>query len=184
MSISPSARGNSSSGRVQIGRIIGAHGIRGEIRVHPTTDYPERFLNMRTLFAEHPAKPPMTLAVTGVRFHDGKGQILVTAEGVTDRDAAESLRGRAITVAPDERVELPEGEYWIDSLIGLGVIESDGGARLGKIEEVMNTGNNDVYMIRTADGELKLIPAIADVIEEISLERGEMRVNLPEGLWD
>jgi 16S rRNA processing protein RimM len=139
---------------------------------------------MPALFAEHPAKPPITLAVKGVRFHDGKGQILVTAEGVNDRDAAESLRGRAITVAPEERVELPDGEYWIDSLIGLDVIESASGERLGKIEEVMNTGSNDVYMVRASGGELKLIPAIADVVEEISLERGEMRVNLPEGLWD
>ena len=181
MSISHSAEKPS---RVQIGRIIGAHGIQGAIRVHPTTDYPERFMAMRTLVAEHPTKPPVTLEVKEIRFHEGKGQMLVTAESVIDRDAAEALLGRVITVAPEERVELPEGEYWIDSLIGLDVVDDGSGEHLGKLEEVMNTASSDIYLIRTPDGEPKLIPAIGDVVREISLEKGTMRINVLEGLWD
>jgi 16S rRNA processing protein RimM len=170
--------------RVQVGRIVGAHGIEGVIRVWPVTDYPERFFNMKTMTAEHPTKPPVTLEVNGVRFHEGKGQILVTAEGVNDRDAAEALKGRVITVAPEERVELPEGEYWIDSLIGLDVIDNVSGEHLGKLEEVMDTGASDVYLVKTDGGETKLIPAVEDVVRDISLEGGTMRVKLPEGLWD
>ena len=181
MSISPSESGIV---RVQIGIIVGAHGIQGAIRVHPTTDYPERFMDMKALVAEHPSKPPVKLEVTGIKFHEGKGQVLVTAEGVNDRDAAEALKGRVITVAPDERVELPKGEYWIDSLIGLDVIDDGSGEHLGKLEEVMSTGGNDVYLIRANDGSQKLIPAIADVIREIAPEKGAMRINVLEGLWD
>ena len=181
MSTSPSRSGTS---RVQIGIIVGAHGIQGVIRVHPTTDFPERFLDMKTLVAEHSSKPPVILEVKGMKFHEGKGQVLVTAEGVNDRDAAEALKGRVITITPEERVELPEGEYWIDSLIGLDVIDDGSGEHLGKLEEVMSTGGNDVYIIRADDGSQKLIPAIEDVIRDIALEKGSMRINVLEGLWD
>ncbi|MDR3165825.1 MAG: ribosome maturation factor RimM, partial [Synergistaceae bacterium] len=91
---------------------------------------------------------------------------------------------RQITISPEERVELPEGEYWIDSLIGLDVIDDESGVYLGSVEEIMNTGSNDVYQVRTEDGSLKLIPAIQDVIRAISLKHGIMRVKLLEGLWD
>lgn len=180
MSTSPDAGKN----RVQIGYIAGAHGVAGVFRVVPTTDYPERFFDMETLVAEQDGKPPLSLKITGVKPHSGKGQILISAEGVDGRDAAEALKGRRITVSPEERVQLPEGEYWIDSLIGLDVIDDESGAHLGSIDEIMNTGSNDVYRVRTDDGALKLIPAIRDVVRDISLEGGTVRVKLPEGLWD
>jgi len=185
MSTSPSGGGEIfRASRVQIGIIVGAHGIKGAIRVSPTTDYPERFRNMKMLVAEHLSKPPVTLEVREVKFHDGKRQVLVTAEGVDDRDAADALKGRVITVARDERVELPEGEYWIDSLIGLDVIDDNSGEHLGKLEDVMSTGGHDLYLIRADDGSQKLIPAIEDVIRNIAPEEGVMRINVLEGLWD
>jgi 16S rRNA processing protein RimM len=181
MSIS---RKDKKPSRVQIGWIAGAHGIGGEIRVHPTTDYPERFGEMKTLFLEAPGKLPVTLEVTEIRLHEGKGQILVTAKNINDRDSAETLTGRAITIALEERVELPEGEYWIDSLIGLDVIDNNSGEHLGKLEEVVSIASNDVYQIRTDCGDVRLIPAIEDVIRHISLSDGTMRINVLEGLWD
>ncbi|MDR0764340.1 MAG: ribosome maturation factor RimM [Synergistaceae bacterium] len=180
MSTSPDAEKR----RVQIGYIAGAHGVRGVLRLVPTTDYPERFFDMKTLVAEQDGKPPLSLKITGVKSHSGKGQLLISAEGIDDRGAAEALKGRKITISPEERVELPEGEYWTDSLIGLYVIDDESGARLGGIDEIMNTGSNDVYRVRTDDGAFKLIPAIRDVVREISLEHGTIRVKLPEGLWD
>jgi 16S rRNA processing protein RimM len=139
---------------------------------------------METLVAEQAGKPPLSLKVTGVKDHPGKGQILISADGVNDRDAAESLKGRTITVSQEERVKLPEGEYWIDSLIGLEVIDDESGERLGGLEEIINTSGNDVYLIRTDDGALNPIPAVRDVIRGISLENGTMRIKLLEGLWD
>ncbi len=173
-----------SGNRVVVGRIVGAHGIKGVLRVHPLTDFPERFLEMEELILERAGKPHRTFRVTDVSSHEGKGQFLFTVEGIDDRDAAESYRGWTVTVAPDERVELPEGEYWIDSLIGLDVVEAEGGAHLGRIEDVMPTGANDVYRVRTPEGEVKLVPAIADVVREIDIEQGVVRIAMMEGLWD
>lgn len=172
------------SGRVLVGTIVGAHGVRGVFRIHPLTDYPERFFDMQKLYIEKPGKPPRELEVLKVSGHEGKGQILVTAVGITDRDRAEELSGYLITVAPEERVELPEGEYWIDSLIGMSVIDADSGEHLGKIEDVMSTGSSDLYQVRTPDDEVKIIPAIADIVREIDTDAGVMKVSLLEGLWD
>lgn len=179
MSILPDARE-----RIAVGRIVGAHGVKGVIRVHPLTDYPERFLDMRELYVERAGKPHRLLEVLDVAPHAGKGQFLFTVAGVTDRDAAEALNGWVVTVAPDERVELPEGEYWIDSLIGLAVFDADSGERLGEVEDVLATGSNDVYQVRTPEGSLKMVPAIADVVREIDLESGTMKIFVMEGLWD
>ena len=173
-----------SERRVVVGRIVGAHGIKGTLRVHPLTDFPERFLDMEELYIERAGKPHRILRVANVSAHDGKGQFLFTVEGIEDRDAAEFYRGWTVTVAPDERVDLPEGEYWIDSLIGLDVYEADSGAHLGTIEDVMPTGSNDVYRVRTPEGGTKVIPAIADVVREIDVEAGVMRIAMMEGLWD
>lgn len=175
---------SSDSRRTVIGKIVGAHGIKGAIRVHPLTDYPERFMDMERLYIEKTGKPHRVLEVASVSPHDGKGQILFTVAGIGDRDSAEALRGWTVTVADDERVELPEGEYWIDSLIGLSVIDSDSDEHLGIIEDVMQTGSNDIYQIRTPDGGIKIIPAIADVVKEIDLGEGIVKVFLIEGLWD
>ncbi|MDR3165815.1 MAG: hypothetical protein LBU13_09595, partial [Synergistaceae bacterium] len=92
MSTSPDIGGK----RVQIGYIAGAHGVEGVLRIVPTTDYPGRFFDMETLVAEQAGKPPLSLKITGVKPHPGKGQILISADGVNDRDAADALKGRQI----------------------------------------------------------------------------------------
>jgi 16S rRNA processing protein RimM len=148
------------------------------------TDYPERFLGMKSLHIERPGKPDRELDVLSVSSHDGKGQILVSVAGVNNRDEAEVLSGWMITVAPEERVELPEGEYWIDSLIGMEVTDASSGERLATIEDVMSTGANDVYQVRTPDGEIRMIPAIGNVVREIDVAEGVVKVTLLEGLWD
>jgi len=170
--------------RVLIGTIVGAHGVKGTLRVHPLTDFPERFLGMKKLHIEKPGKPPRELEVLNASNHEGKGQILVSVSGITDRDRAEELSGWRITVAPEERVELPEGEYWIDSLIGMSVIDERSDEHLGKIEDVLSTGSSDLYQVRTPDGAMKILPAIEEVVREIDLEAGVMKVHLIEGLWD
>jgi 16S rRNA processing protein RimM len=184
MSTSPEPEGEKDARRTMIGRIVGAHGIRGTLRVHPLTDYPERFFGMERLHIERPGKPSRDLDVLEVSPHEGKGQILVDVAGIDDRDEAEKLSGWLITVANGERVDLPEGEYWIDSLIGMEVRDMESGERLGVVDDVMFTGSSDIYQVRTTEGGLKLIPAVADVVREIDESAGVMKVTLPEGLWD
>jgi 16S rRNA processing protein RimM len=170
--------------RTMIGKIVGAHGVRGTLRIHPLTDYPERFLDMRTLYVEKQGKPHRELEITGITSHDGKGQFLAAVSGISDRESAEAFSGYVVTVAPDERVKLPEGEYWIDSLIGLDVVDAESGEELGEIEDVMPTGSSDVYQVRATDGSVKMIPAVADVVREVDVDAGVVRVSLLEGLWD
>jgi 16S rRNA processing protein RimM len=181
MSISRDA---ADAGRILIGRIVGAHGVKGTLRIHPLTDFPERFLDMKQLHIGRHGRPDRVLDVLSMAAHEGKGQFLAAVSGVCDRDAAEALNGYTVTVASGERVELPEGEYWIDSLIGLDVADADGGGHLGKIEDVLSTGSNDIYQVRAVDGAVKMIPAIADIVREIDLSAGVVRIFLMEGLWD
>lgn len=184
MSTSPESKKAEGQTRVLVGAVVGAHGVKGTFRIHPLTDYPERFFEMKRLHLEKPGKPDRILEVLKVEGHVGKGQILVMAAGIDDRDRAEELSGYRVTIMPDERVELPEGEYWIDSLIGMRVTNAENGECLGKIEDVMSTGSSDLYQIRTPEGRTKIIPAIADVVREIDTEAGELKVFLIEGLWD
>ena len=172
------------SARIVVGRIVGAHGIKGVLRIHPLTDYPERFLDMEALHLETPGKPPRELDVLEISSHDGKKQYLVSVSGITTREEADALRGYVVTVSPEERVPLADGEYWIDSLIGLDVVDAESDTHLGKIEDVLQTGSNDVYQVRTPDGALKMVPAIAQIVQSIDPDAGCMKIVVMEGLWD
>lgn len=171
-------------GRTIIGKIVGAHGINGTMLLLPLTDYPERFFDMKTIDLNQPGKPRKTLKVRKLAPYEGKGTFFFQAEGVNDRDAAELRKGSFVTIADDERVELEEDEYWIDDLVGLSVVENGSGRKLGTVEEVMLTGSNDVYLIRTPEGKLLPIPAVAEAIGSVDVETGTITVTVPEGLWD
>jgi len=168
-----------------IGRVCGEHALGGELRILPLTDFPERFLDMGTLRLFHPdGREWCELRPTGFRFLEGKGLLLARTAEVTDRTSADLLKGALVKVPLEERVLLPEGHYWIDDLLGLDVRDTLTGEHLGKVEEVLQTGSNDCYMVRTPEGKLRALPAIKEVVREIDLAGGVMQVNLLEGLWD
>lgn len=169
--------------RYEIGKIVGAHGIGGDLTLLPQTDFPERFEGMETLDLTLPGKPMRSYKVRRIKPYEGKKTFFVSLEGITDRDAAEALRGASVTVAEDERVELEEGEYWLDEIIGLEVFDK-AGAKLGEITEVLFTGANDVYIVKTPEGALKALPAVDEVIKSVDVAKGSMTVNIPEGLWE
>lgn len=173
-----------SAGRYEIGKIVGVHGVRGDMLLLPQTDFPERFLGMKELDVTVAGKPMRTFKVRRIEPYEGKNTFFLRLQGVEDCDAAETLKGAVITVAEDERVELEEDEYWLDDIIGLAVFDKATGGRLGEITEVICTGSNDVYVVKTPEGASKAIPAIADVIEKVDVANGTMTVNIPEGLWD
>lgn len=173
-----------SAGRYEIGKIVGVHGVRGDMLLLPQTDFPERFLGMKELDVTVAGKPMRTFKVRRIEPYEGKNTFFLRLQGVEDLDAAETLKGALITVAEDERVELEEDEYWLDDIIGLAVFDKATGGRLGEITEVICTGSNDVYVVKTPEGASKAIPAIADVIEKVDVANGTMTVNIPEGLWD
>jgi 16S rRNA processing protein RimM len=168
-----------------IGRICGGHGLDGELRIQPLTDFPERFLAMEFFRVFRPDGTEWgILHPVRFRYLEGKGLILAKTGEIHDRTAADELKGALVKVQPEERVSLPEGHYWIDDLIGLHVRDGATGESLGVIEEVLQTGSNDCYMVRTPDGKLKALPAIREVVREVDLESKVMTVALMEGLWD
>ena len=112
-----------------------------------------------------------------------KGNVLLRLEGVSTVEEAEKLRGHILYMDRDE-VELEEGVYFIQDLIGLEVLDADTGASYGKLTDVLQTGANDVYEVRDESGKTVLIPAIPDVVLETNLDAGTMQIRPLEGLFD
>jgi 16S rRNA processing protein RimM len=170
------------AGEVVVGVVAAPHGLKGRVRIHPLTDHPERFFGMDRLLLSPRNGVPREYALVSAEPAD-RG-ILVELEGIGDRDQAETLRGAQVLVAPENRVELQEGEYWIDDIIGMSVVEEESGRPLGIVEDVLRTGANDCYVVRTPEGMLKYLPAIRDVVRSIDPKGKVLRATLIEGLWD
>ncbi|MDJ0886086.1 MAG: ribosome maturation factor RimM [Desulfobacterales bacterium] len=163
---------------LMIGRIVGAHGTGGVCKIISYAESLAVFESGNPLFVETDDNRLKTLDVLWVKPHS-KGA-LMALNGVRDRDAAEKLRGAALFV--DKR-RLPaletESYYWFE-LIGMEVFTQDG-LFLGRLESILPTGSNDVYVVRQADRET-LVPALASVVRRIDTDRRRMEVALPEGL--
>lgn len=160
-----------------VGRVVRAHGLRGEVSVTLLTDFPERFETTEWVYLgnEFEATP---YRLEKYRWH--KQNLLLTLTGVNDRNAAEQLKGQFVQVPIEEAVPLPDGTYYFYQLIGLRV-ESTEGEFLGAITEVMETGANNVYVVQQEEREI-LLPAIPDVIKSIDITQGIMVVQVIEGL--
>jgi 16S rRNA processing protein RimM len=162
---------------IAIGRIIRAHGLRGELTVEVLTDFPERFDTIEAVYVGD-SQQADAWAVAATRWH--RERVLLTLEGCADRTTAEGLRGLLIQVPIEEAMTLPEDEYYPYQLVGLDVVTTDG-EDLGRLSEVIFTNANEVYVV-TGPRDQILLPAIADVIEQVDLEAGQMIVRLTEGL--
>jgi 16S rRNA processing protein RimM len=153
--------------------IRGAHGVRGELRVIPSTDNPTRFTIGRRLEVEGLGER----AISSVR--GTKGELILGLDGIVDRDAAEKLRGRELRVPIEEARRETPGHLWPD-LIGLSAVD-ESGETIGTLTEVLRPGGaNDVFVIRNAEGREVLLPAIDSVILDIDVAAGRMRVRVPE----
>ena len=161
---------------VLVGVIVGAHGVRGELRVAPETDFPERFARLEAVSVAPKGAAPRMMQITAARQHVGKGLVLLRLAGINDRDAAEALRGAALCIRESDLTALPEGRYYEFQILGLTVVTEDG-RDLGKIVDIIHTGANDVYETPTA-----MIPAIEQIVREVDLAGGRMVVQWVEGL--
>ena len=148
------------------------------MKVVPWCDEPEFLCEFDTLYL---GKAQKSVNVTAARLQ--KGNVLLHLEGVDTVEAAEQLRNQVLYMDRDE-VELKEGVYFIQDLIGLEVLDADTGKSYGKLSDVMQTGANDVYEIKDETGKTVLIPAIPDVVQETDLDGGVMRIRPLEGLFD
>ena len=162
---------------IAIGRIIRPHGLRGELNVEVLTDYPERFDTLEVVYLGD-AQQADIWHVAATRGH--KDRVLLTLRGCEDRTSAEELRGLLVQIPIEEAMPLPEDEYYPHEIVGLDVVTADG-EDLGRVSEVIFTNANEVYVVIGPSGQI-LLPAIAEVIDHIDLDAGQMVVRLMEGL--
>ena len=163
-----------------IGQIVGPHGIRGEVKVVPLTDFPERFERGAKVYlgAQTGKTDAAPAEIEAARPHQDRWLVLFTH--VKDRNTAETLRDLYMLIPEEEAMTLGEHENYAHDLIGLDVQTVDGRS-IGQITEILFTGANDVYVVRSAGAET-LIPATRQVILSVNLAAGVMMVALPEGL--
>ena len=163
--------------RFRVGVVTSPHGVRGELKVYPTTEEPERFQRLERVRVCRRDREEERKVVS-VRFQNA--MVLLRLEGVDSRDVAEQYRKAELYVDRAEALPLEEGEYYVADLISLTVTEE--GEVLGTLKDVLFTGANDVYLVERPDGGELLIPAIKECIRDVDLEAGRMEVHLLPGL--
>ncbi|HBA62697.1 MAG TPA: 16S rRNA processing protein RimM [Lachnospiraceae bacterium] len=164
--------------RLQVGVISSTHGIRGEVKVFPTTDNPERFRELKHVILDT-GKEQRPLTISGVKFF--KQFVILKFKGIDHINDIEKYKGRPLYVTREDAVELEEDEYFIADLIDCEVL-TDEGEILGTLKDVMETGANDVYVVETPDQKEILLPAIRECILDVDPEAGRITVHLMKGL--
>lgn len=163
---------------LETGKIVTTHGIAGEVRVYPWCDAPDFLLGFDTLYLDRGRQP---VQVENARVH--KNIVILKLAGVDTMDDALLLRNKILYIDRDD-VELEEGEYFVQDLIGLAVLDADTGREYGTLTEVSQTGANDVYHIRRDGGPERLIPAIPDVVVQTDIDGGRMLIRPLKGLFE
>lgn len=163
---------------LQVGIITTTHGVRGEVKVFPTTDDNARFKQLKTVLVDT-GKTQMELTIKNVKFF--KNLVILKFKEFDSINDVEKFRQAKLLVTRENAVELKENEYFIADLLDLQAV-SDEGEELGVIADVLQTGANDVYVIRKPDTKDLLVPAIKDCIKNIDMEKGVMTIHLLPGL--
>ena len=165
---------------LRVGVISSTHGIRGEVKVYPTTDDPERFLDLDEVILDT-GREHKILEIEGVKFF--KNQVILKFKGYDNINDIEKYLKKDLLVDREHAVELGENENFIADLIDMEVA-TDEGKVLGTLTDVIETGANDVYAVKTPEGKEILLPAIRDCILDENVDEKRMTVHVMEGLLD
>lgn len=165
---------------LKVGIISSTHGVRGEVKVFPTTDDAKRFKNLKEVLMDT-EKELCPLQIENVRFF--KQFVILKFKDYDRLDDVEKFRGKALFVTREHAVKLNKDEYFIADLIGMNVTADDGILK-GRLKDVLQTGANDVYVISLEDGRELLLPAIKECVLDISFEKNEIKIHILEGLLD
>ncbi len=163
---------------LRVGVISTTHGIRGEVKVYPTTDDPNRFLELKQVFLDT-GKDLLPLEIEGVKFF--KQMVILKFKDMDDINDIEKYRNKDLLITRENAVPLEEDEYFICDLIDAEVVTEDG-EKLGILTEILTTAANDVYVVKTAEGKEILIPYIKECILKIDVENKKILVHLMKGL--
>ena len=165
---------------LEVGKIVNTHGLRGEVKVVPWTDYPEQFEDIEYAYVKT-KDDYERLTLSGVKYQ--KGNIIVRFKEITDINDAEKYKNRVLYAERDMLGELPDGVYYIADLIGLTVVTDDG-REIGKISDVINTGASDIYEVKRDGMKDLLIPVTDETVLDVDIDGGSVTVHLIDGLED
>lgn len=166
--------------KLQVGIITATHGLKGEVKVYPTTDDPGRFRRLKKVILDN-GKVSVDLEIESVKYF--KQFVILRFKGLDDIEQVEKYRKASLYVTRDNAVRLKKDEFFIADLIDMKVVNEDG-SPLGTLRDVITTGANDVYEVALDEGGTVLIPAIKECILDVDVENAVMRVHLLEGLLD
>ena len=161
--------------RIKVGKITTAVGIKGEVKVYPYTDDPERFEELESVYAGDDV-----MYIDKVRYQ--KNLVILKFKGVDDRNAAEALRDRYLTIDRSELRELEEDEYFIFDLIGLEAVDQEGN-HIGVVSDVIQNTAQDLYEIKKDDGSKYLVPAVYEIVTDIDINSCIMKIDPIDGLF-
>ena len=169
---------------LNVGKIVGVQGLQGELRVNPSSDFPERFTvpGPRWLRSRQGGEP-IEIQLKKGRQLPGKSLFVVRFEGVDKRSAAEALVGSELLVSADDRPELAEGEFHLLDLVGLEARLTADSHAIGRVSDLIS-GGNDLLEITTTDGRKLLIPFVEAIVPEVQLEDGWLLLTPPPGLLE
>ena len=165
---------------LRVGVISSTHGVRGEVKVYPTTDDVNRFKSLKNVILDN-GREHMDLEIQGVKFF--KNMVILKFKGFDSIDDIEKYKGKDLLITRDQAVELGPDENFFVDLIGLRVI-TDNGEEFGTLTDVIKTGANDVYEVKTAEGKEVLFPAIKECVLNVDLTEGIVTVHIMDGLLD
>ena len=163
---------------LKVGVISSTHGVRGEVKVFPTTDDVKRFKKLKKVILDT-GKEQLPLEIEGVKFF--KQFVILKFRGIDNINDIEKYKGKRLLVDREHAVKLKKDEYFIADMIGMDVFTEDG-ELFGALKDVMETGANDVYIIEMSDGKEVLVPAIKQCILDVDIENRKMVIHLLEGL--
>ena len=165
---------------LRVGVIASTHGVKGEVKVFPTTDDAARFKQLKAVLLDT-GKERLPLTIEHVKFF--KNMVILKFKGYDSINDIEKYKSKDLLIFRENAVELGPDEYFITDLIGLEVM-TDQGETLGVMKDVLETGANDVYVVELESGKELLVPAIGECILDVNLEERTMKIHLLEGLLE
>ena len=166
-----------------VGEIVAPHGLRGEVRVNPSSDFPERFLESGQRWLQEKDEAPQKIELVSGRQIPGKSIYVVSFLGIDNRTSAELLVGKKVLVNSNQRPKLEEGEFHLLDLLGLKVKLQPEEREIGKIINLINAGN-DLLEIELNSGKKVLVPFVTQIVPTINLKEGWAIISPPPGLFN
>lgn len=161
--------------KIKIGRIVNAVALRGEVKVYNYSSYKERYEELDRIIVEGKA-----YEIEKVRYQ--QQMVILKLAGVNDRNAAEAMKNKDVFITEEDLQELPEDTFYIRDLIGLEVLDLETGEAIGRLKDVLQPSNQDVYVVKRPEGSDVLIPAVSEFVKEVNVKEGFVKVHLIEGM--